>query len=54
MDLKRSLENLFTKSKAFDPASQQFMSVPENLAWNIIASWFCPGRQEVEWWRQPT
>ncbi len=27
MDLKRSLQNLFNKSKAFDPASQMFMSV---------------------------
>lgn len=27
MDVKRSIQNLFTRSKAFDPASQQFMSV---------------------------
>ncbi len=30
MDIKHFLQNLFTKSKAFDPASRQFLSVDRN------------------------
>jgi len=31
MDLKHSLQNLLARSKAFDPALQQFMSVDRDL-----------------------
>ena len=45
MDLKGSLQNLFTKSKAFDPASQQFMSVDRD---SLVKELDLKGRAEKQ------